>query len=335
MRSLYLMVVLLCMPSVSIAMEPRMLPTQNGGWNGADAAYNHLLPNQKRLWVFGDTLVGKVAENQRVAPLMYRNSLGVQGKTGGMRYYWGEDEQGAFTNKRDGEWYWPADFVLLDKVGYFFLRRIHETDPADVMGFAVAGTDVAVVENVTLPPSEWNTSYISISRDGSAVGVAAAADKDYVYLLANDAADEHAFYLARMSRLAMKEQLLVLTYFNPRYKKWQGSAPHRPIIAKGAPEASLAWDEQAQHWRLIYSEAGLSPNIVQQTAKKITGAWSPPELLYRCPEAEQKDIICYAGKEVEGTVPMDVTYSVNSLVPADLEADATLYIPRLIAPQTK
>lgn len=315
------------LPALVFAAETRNMPVQSDGWNGADAAYNRLLSNGKRIWVFGDTLMGEVANGKRISPTMPRNSVAVEDAEGQFRYYAGIGEQGVFANAREDEWYWPADFVVLEDTAYFFLRRIQKTGEG-AMDFAVTGTDIAKVHNVSAPLQEWQIAYSTLTRDSVALGVAAAQDADYVYLLANAADGEHAFYLARMAKLAMKMQVLTTTYYDTRRKQWQGSEPKTPLLKTGAPEASLARNEDGT-WRLIYSGDGLSADVLLRTAPAITGPWSEPKTIMRCPEVEG-NIICYAGKEVHGAAQPTITYSVNSLEPADLEADADLYIPRIV-----
>lgn len=325
-RAIALILMVFAIPSPAVAGTGHM-PVEQNGWNGGDAAYNRPLPEGGRLWVFGDSLLGRVADGERIAPDMARNSVAVEDAQGRFSYYTGKDGEGVFINGREGEWYWPADFVLLDEGAYFFLRRIRMTGEG-AMDFAVTGTDVAKVANVADSPDAWEIAYSSFARDGVALGVAVGFDKDYLYLLANDASASHAFYLARIARLAMKNQLLAYSYYDPRRKQWAGSVPKTALIADGAPEASLVRAEDGQ-WRLVYSGDGLSRDILLRTAPAVTGPWSAPLVLHSCPEA-QGDIICYAGKEVQGASRPTITYSVNALDPAALEADASLYIPRIV-----
>lgn len=324
---------ILLLPSTVFAAEAAVLPVHNGGWTGGDAAYNRILPDGRRIWAFGDSLVGGLEKRQRKNFSMYRNALGIEAVDGSLAYYWGEDEQGVFRNKNEGEWYWPIDFLVLEKTGYFFLRRMELTDPNNILGFRVVATDLAVVRDVTIAPAEWEINIVSLTSTPLSLGVAVAEKNGYIYMLANSD-DNHAFHLARMAAKSLKDGVLALTYYDPYRKEWRGSEPKRPWLAQGAPEASLTWDEGKQEWRLIHSRTGLSADIVMRTAKKLTGEWSAPQLLYTCPEmrAEQPNYICYAGKEVHGGDALRITYSVNSFEFADLAKDADIYVPRIITP---
>lgn len=326
-----LLVLLVSLP-VSAA-EVAKLPVHNGGWTGGDAAYNRPLPDGRRLWVFGDSLIGELEGSQRKDFRMYRNAVGIESSDGDISYYWGEDEQGVFRNKHEKEWYWPVDFLVMDKTGYFFLRRMELTDPDNILGFRVVGMSLAVVRNVTLPPAEWEIGILPLMQTPLSLGVAIAEKGGYIYMLANTD-DNHAFYLARIAAKSLKDGVLAITYYDPRRKEWRGSKPLRPWLAAGAPEASLSWDDQKKEWRLIHSRTGLSADIVMRTAKKLTGEWSAPQLLYTCPEmrTEQPNYICYAGKEVHGGDALRITYSVNSFEFADLAKDANIYVPRIITP---
>lgn len=318
----------------AVAAEVALLPVEDGGWNGGDAAYSRVLDSGGRLWVFGDSLVGKVSGGQREDFAMYRNAVGIEAADGSVRYYWGDgDEQGIFRNERKDEWYWPADFLVLRGKGYFFMRRMRIEDPDDILGFRVVGTDLAVVGDITAPPDDWNIQYIPIAHHHIALGVAAAEKDGYVYLLANND-DDHAFHIARIAEKSLREGVFALTYYDPRRKEWRGSEPMRPALEPGSPEASLAWDAGKEEWRLVYTRQGLTPDIVMRTSRDLLSGWGEERVLYRCPEMgpEKPDYVCYAGKEVYGSPELRITYSVNSLKIEDLQTDADIYIPRVVTP---
>lgn len=334
MRFLGMVLMLLLLPDAAFAAKVEKLPIQNGGWTGGDAAYNRMLPDGRRLWVFGDSLIGKVEAGQRKNFAMFRNAVGIESPEGEVSYYWGDEEQGVFRNAKEKEWYWPVDFLIMEnKMAFFFLRRMEVTDPDNILGFRVVGMDIAVVEDVTLPAAKWNIDYVPLLSGQFSLGVAIAEKNGYVYLLGNRD-DDHAFHLARIATKSLRDGVLAWTYYDARRDVWQGSEPVRPVIAHGAPEASLTWDESKQEWRLIHSRTGLSADIVMRTAKQLTGEWSAPKLLYTCPEmrAEQPNYICYAGKEVHGGDALRITYSVNSFEFEDLAKDADIYVPRIITP---
>lgn len=325
---------LFLMAQAAPAAEVAHLPVEEDGWNGGDAAYSRVLENGSRLWVFGDSLIGKLVDGKREGFAMPRNAVGVQAADGKITYHWGDVATGIFHNPREGEWYWPMDFTVLKGTGYFFMRRVKQTKPNDALGFAVTGTDVLIVEDVASSPDEWEVNYYPLAKKEESVGVALAEKDGYLYLLVNENNEKHAFHLARMATKAMEQEILTLTYYNPKRNEWRGSEPVEPLLAQGSPEASLTWDDAKQQWRLIYMPSGFSRDIVMRTSSDLLGEWSEPVTLYTCPEMrpEKPDYICYAGKEIYGSDPLQVTYSVNSLKPADLNADAEIYIPRIITP---
>jgi len=51
-----------------------------GGWIAADATYSIYLPDGRTLWLFGDTFIGEVEEDNSIAPgvVMIRNSAVIQ-----------------------------------------------------------------------------------------------------------------------------------------------------------------------------------------------------------------------------------------------------------------
>lgn len=318
----------------AFAAEVAKLPVEADGWNGGDAAYSRVLDNGKRLWLFGDSLIGKVADGKREGFAMPRNAVALQAEDGSMAYFWGDEAVGIFPNPREDEWYWPMDFAVLKGKAYFFMRRVKMTKPNDPLGFGITGTDVLIVDDVLSSPDTWKIRYYPLAKKGESVGVALAEKDGYLYTLVNANDQDHAFHLARLATKAVEQEIMTLTYYNPKRKQWRGSEPVAPLLEQGSPEGSLAWDDEEKEWRLIYMPSGFSRDIVMRTAKDLLGEWSEPATLYTCPEMglEKPDYICYAGKEVYGSDKLQVTYSVNSLKPEDLNADADIYIPRIITP---
>lgn len=319
--------------ATATAQEPLpTLPTQEGGWNGGDAAYNRVLPNGQRLWVFGDSFTGPVEEGRRMpGGTMVRNAVGVEDEEGNVEYFIGSGEQGVFHNKHKAEWYWPGDFVLIDGEAWFFLKRMRKTLDGDVFGFKVVGVDIARVKNPQDPPRKWHPHILPLPYNGLTLGVAATVHDGYVYSLATTEGPGHPLYAARIAVDKLKAEKPEPAYFDVQIDGWVPGKPVVPVMMQGAAEGSLAFDEAAGRWRFIYSASGFSPHIVRRESGSLTLGWSKPHILFSCPEMQRNDqYFCYAGKEVYGKSPLTATYSVNSFNFEDLEADAGIYVPRLV-----
>ena len=58
------------------AMDALFRPTD--GWIGADGAHSVALTDQRTLWLFSDTWVGKIRNNKRTDATMVNNTLAIQ-----------------------------------------------------------------------------------------------------------------------------------------------------------------------------------------------------------------------------------------------------------------
>jgi hypothetical protein len=85
----------------------------------------------------------------------------------------------------------------------------------------------------------------------------------------------------------------------------------------------------------VYTENGLSKNIVLRVAPTPVGVWSEPTIVYQCPEvAWHEKIVCYAAKAhlSLSTKPDELvlTYIASSSDFFQMAGDARLYRPRFI-----
>jgi hypothetical protein len=102
-----------------------------------------------------------------------------------------------------------------------------------------------------------------------------------------------------------------------------------------ASEFSVSYQPAAGRYVLVYTEGGLSANIVLRFSPRPEGPWGEPVRVYRCPEAGwDPRIFCYAAKgHPELAAAEDeliVSYMANATDFALLESDARLYRPRFL-----
>ena len=65
-------------PAGKAAPEWDALFQRNSGWIGADGDYSIPLTQDTTLWLFSDTLVGKVKDGKRIETSMINNSIALQ-----------------------------------------------------------------------------------------------------------------------------------------------------------------------------------------------------------------------------------------------------------------
>lgn len=165
---------------------------RNQGWTGADVVQTISLEDGRILWLFGDTWIGSIQNNQH-APGSYlvNNSIAISFLSASgtahvphedrIRFLWGEEtglgepsawikpgllgsESILFSNDRisPDTWYWPTGdgIVLPDENGrnrlVLFLSKIKRREgDYGVWGFIGAGGSVVVIDNYREDPSRW------------------------------------------------------------------------------------------------------------------------------------------------------------------------------------
>ena len=133
------------------------------GWTGADGVYSVAFPEDKTLWLFGDTWVGKIRDGRHVEATLINNSLAMQqGKdpaTATVQFYYRQAVDGhpePFIRPSDGKsWFWMYDGVLAPDGLYLFLIELERAEPA---GFRLTGTWLAQVGNPSDSPLDWRIS---------------------------------------------------------------------------------------------------------------------------------------------------------------------------------
>ena len=319
----------LLIPFFTFTIEASILPTEKSGWLGADGAYNTKLSSTKRLWIFGDTYIGKTLKGKRVEGRMIHNSIALE-TNGKFQYFLGPKENGFFKNSRKNEWYWPSDLIKTKGKVIIFLRRVIKIKDNDPLGFKEIGTDFAIIQNPDEIPTKWKYSFKSLGFEQLNIGISIAQSSDHIIFLADDRSSNHSLYLGRVPVDDLLRGTFKPSFYSKPSKSWE-EKPTVPFFSIGSPEASLTYNSVNKKWRFIYTPKGYSENITLREATSITEQWSKPKAVFTCPEKKwNKNYFCYAAKEIKGTPQLTITYSVNSLDFWDLSRDLRIYIPRVI-----
>src|SRR5688572_5745443 len=108
-------------PSTSTWPEADALFLNDDRFLGGDAAYTTTLPNDRVLWLFGDTFVSTSPMRTRSLSRMVKNSVAVQTghdpSSATMQFFFGGDVEGgeprAFFGDDGDDWLWPGHPLLL------------------------------------------------------------------------------------------------------------------------------------------------------------------------------------------------------------------------------
>jgi len=341
-------------PHVTVETLPQYdaLFSNEDGWTGADGVYSVALNLYTIAWFFGDTWIGQIINGQHVNATLVNNSVAIQhGRSPAdaeMNFHFGRAGDGspaALMRPADGRgWFWLFDGVLTAKGLYLFLIQVERTAGNAVFDFKVIGTWLGHVENPAELPSAWRVrqsripwSKFSASESilwGSAV--LPIDDVLYIYGTTEDtgSADRKKhMILARVpvSRLADYSRWRFYADGN-----WVSDFRQASRLSAGVPhEYSVSYLPVLKQYAAVYSQDGLSKNILARLAPEPQGPWSDPIWLYQCPEAEwDNSIFCYAAKAhaVLSQTPdqLIITYIANSVDFNKTANDSRLYRPRFL-----
>jgi hypothetical protein len=341
-------------PTVAVETLPQYdaLFSNEDGWTGGDGAYSVALNQHTIAWFFGDTWIGQIKNGRHVNATLVNNSVALQhGRhppEAEMDFYFGRAGDGspaALIRPADGRgWFWVFDGVLTAKGLYLFLIQVERTAGNAVFDFKVIGSWLGHIENFAALPSAWRVRQSQIpwskfSASESILWGSAVLQVDnllYIYGTKEDTGStdrKKYMILARVpvSRLA-------------DYSRWRFYADghwvseFRKASRLGAEmpnEYSVSYIPVLKQYVAVYSQDGLSKNILARLSPKPQGPWSDAVRLYQCPEAKwDNSVFCYAAKAhaILSQTPDEliITYIANSVDFNKTANDARLYRPRFL-----
>jgi len=323
--------------------------TRTSGWSGGDGAFSVALSSDLTLWLYSDSWIGKVRKNRHVDARMINNAVGIQsGKdptTATTEFFWGPKKNGkptALFIPDDGKGkFWIFDAALTKKGLYLFLQRTEEMADG---GFRHSGTSLGFVSNPLDRPSTWRVTqtkvpfgHFSVKGD-TLFGSAVLLDKGFVYVYGTSEDVENGWHTKHMIVTRIPENDIA------EFSKWRfyTKSEWRPdystasrIADNVANEYSVSYQAALGRYVMVYTEGGLSKNIMLRTAPTPIGEWSSPQVIYKCPEMDwDKRIFCYAAKAhpslSEKPDELIVTYVANSTDFFHQASEARIYRPRFI-----
>ena len=345
-----------CAPQPGIRVE--LLPQYDAlfenesGWTGADGAYSVPMTNDRILWLFGDTWFGEVRNGRHVNATIINNSIAIQrGLTpyvAFLEFYSGTSSLGelqAFIRPADGRgWFWIYHGAIAPDGLYLFLLQIVRSNAAGTFGFEVIGSWLGHIANYDDPPERWNINQYKIpwSRFSAVQNIFFGSwvmkKNEFVYIYGID--EEIVDQRPRKFMILARAPKAGLAHF----ERWRFYADGlwtadfsraERLSANLANEYSVSFLPILGNYAAVYTQNGLSKNIVARFGANPWGPWSEPEVLFQCPEMSRgEDIMCYAGKGhpdlSSGPDELIISYIANSEDFYKMAADAELYRPRFV-----
>jgi hypothetical protein len=354
--ALLLFVAVACTPQLRFSVETlpeyEALFQNREGWTGGDGVYSIALSNKKILWLFGDTWIGEIRDGRHVNATIVNNSLALQSgrkpQDAFIDYYYRltpEGEPAAFFQPpEDGSWFWIYHGVITARGLYLFLMQIERTGEPSVFGFKLTGSWLARIVNPHDPPLAWRIymekipwETISSSRNVF-FGSSLLKKSNFVYIygiMEEIGEDYHRKYMI----LARVPEVDIDDFYQWRFLTDQGWSSSFTEAAKlcgrMANEYAVSFQPALQQYIAVYSDGGISRDLVARTAPEPEGPWSDPNLLYQCPEAKwHENFFCYAAKAHPAVSPafdeLIVSYVANSTDFEQMAADTRIYRPRFL-----
>jgi hypothetical protein len=353
---LLLSLVLACssLPNVVVEVLPQYdaLFSNQDGWTGADGAYSVALTPDMTAWFFGDTWVGQIIAGRHANATLVNNSVAIQrGKipaTAKVDFYYARSDEGqpkSLFIPVDGRgWFWVFDGVMTPKGLYIFLMQIERTGRDTVFDFNVIGTWLGHVDNPKEPPTSWRVRqfkipWTRISDSGSILfGSAILKVENFLYIYGTaekiDSEGRRKHMILARAPLSGLADFALWRFYDQG--SWVSDFTRASRLAENVSnEYSVNYLAALKQYALVYSQDGISKNILARLAPAPQGPFGDPILLYQCPEAEWDDtIFCYAAKGhtmfSEAPNQLVITYIANSLDFNKTASDARLYRPRFL-----
>lgn len=323
--------------------------TQIEGWTGGDVAITIPLSDTLTLWLFGDSWIGQIKDNRHLDAEMINNSVAIQyGKKASnenLRFYFNQTE-----NK-------PASlFSPLDKKGFYWLsggintenglfliasQIIKNESDSSVFGFESMSNFIFCIQNPFDEPTNWKfrIEKIPFSQNSEETqidfGIPQFVNNGFIYLYGvefNKKKNDRYMLLARV----LKGQILNFSswefYSNGNWGKDFKKADR--LCNHFGAEYSVSFQPFLNKYVTIYTELGMSENIMLRTSDKPEGPWSQQQIVYKAPEVHwDNEYFCYAAKghaELSEFDDLLVSYVCNSTDFWKMAADSKIYRPKFI-----
>jgi hypothetical protein len=335
---------------VDIDSNYNKLFTRNYGWSGGDIAHTVPLSDSMTLWLFGDSWIGPVINNQHLYADMISNSVAIQyGKVAdknNIKFYYGRKDKKPVPlfAPLDGRGaYWLSFGGIKTKNSLYLIvsQIIKKENDNSIWGFESIGNFILTIDNPFDEPTKWRVGteripfFINTEDIEIDFGIPQFIKDSYIYIYGvefNKKKNDRYMLLARVP----EEQLLNFDTWKFYTKgNWANDFKKADKLCNhfGA-EYSVCYHPYLNKYITIYSELGLSEKIMMRTSLKPEGPWSKQEEIYKTPEMSwDKTYFCYAGRghiELSGLNDLLVSYVCNSTNVGKMANDARIYRPKFI-----
>lgn len=307
------------------------------GYTGGDGTYSVLLPDGRTIWIWGDTFLGNVTEDNRrikTDPLYIRNCFTIikndttletihQGDPSEWKSMMipPEVEDGSSGKNERELWYWPGDGFVEDNTLKVFLSKFAQVGEG-MWGFEWQETELF---EFSLPDFDILKIRRFTDQDGAHFGHAVCPTEEYTYIYGLKGQFPH---VARVEAGSLENW----EYYTG--SDWSDDPEEaRPMIEfSGSEQFSVfQWKNK---FILITQEGGFGTCIYSFVSDTPYGPWSNKKKLYDTPLPNgEHQLFTYnalAHPQFIEDGMLLVSYNTNSMELQDHYQDALIYRPRFI-----
>jgi hypothetical protein len=302
-----------------------------GGWAAADGTYSTLLPGKQVVWLFNDTWLGPVNDDESLgdSPGLVNNSAVLGGRDGLPDLTVTSGTQDDPTSLAGPLWQWNGDGIVDDGKLQVFEYEQGPSDDPPPFNFAWIGTTLVTfdedfaVDAVTTVPMDGDVAWgVDVVRCGEFL---------YIYGVESVWLDKH-MHIAR-TRVGHLADIDSWTYFTGETWSSDPGASTRVAREMGA---SYSVTPVEGKWVLTTSDSLLGDTIYVSVADSPTGPFDDRQAVYVAPEAHSGEglyapynIAAHPAISKPGT--LTISYNVNASGGLDvIKTNANFNRPRFV-----
>lgn len=306
-----------------------------GGWIAADATYSIYLPDGSTLWLFGDTFIGEVDENNAIVPgaKFIRNSAVLQeGETLTTLFSGTRQDPGDFipTPHPDSTWYWPEHgLVEGDSLRIFLAKFRHNPEGPPGFQFEHAGNDIGTF---TYPGLDFvhATPVEASFQNGVLYGDRILEDTTHLYIYGRKSDPEFNIPYPHAARAPVGKLM------EQEWEFYDGTGwSHDPAATGRINNFQVSQQYSVSTYNgkyiLLTQDIWLSPKIYTFTSSSPVGPWKNQRLIYTTPESAG-DVFtynAYVHPQFDENREMLVSYNVNGDF-WSIFSNVEIYRPRFV-----
>lgn len=263
-----------------------LLRKNNGGWIAGDATFSIALPDQRTLWLFGDSFIGTVNSDSSIAPGSHfiRNCAVLQDGDSMRSLYNGTfASPDAFLPSPDPDslWYWPEHGLVENDTLKIFFSEFIISEGVPGFNFKYTGAYVArfsypeieFLDKVRLPYFDMNHV---------CYGNSVMVDNGYTYIYGRNETDSvYSVSYPHVARVPVGNIMAPWQFYNGN--GWSDEPADTYRIGNVAVSQQYGFFKQDSKYVLLTQEIWLSTKIYSYTCNTPGGPLNNKVLLYQTP----------------------------------------------------